>query len=1113
VTKPIPFGKYSLLDRIAAGGMAEVFRAKAYGVEGFERVVAVKRILPSIAADTDFITMFIDEAKIAVQLNHANIAQIFDLGKAGNSYFIALEYVHGLDVRSIFDALAKRGQRAPVTMAAYVAMKICEGLDYAHHRRDASGRPLELVHRDVSPQNMLISFDGDVKLIDFGIAKAAGKEGRTRAGILKGKFGYLSPEQVISNQVDARSDIFGVGIVLHELLTGRRLFVGDNEFSTIEKVRAADVTPPHYLNPEVDEELSRVVMKALVRDPAHRYQSAAALQEDLQRFLREQDEPFARRELSAFMRLNFPEHAADDQEAVGDLQGVQVPLADATDVTPIVREAESKAVIDETREIPNEGSSKHSSTLLGMPVVARQAPGRSVPPPPPRSGGAPSRPPSPGRSVPPPPPAPPGRGRTAPPAASTQPPPLPRSQPPVSAAAAPVASLGSQPPVSGTRSHLGSRPPVSAPTPVRPPSYAPAPVEDSSVADDDDYANELASDFGQPTPIHHYAQPMNLHTAQTAPTAIPSVVGPAPSSPPASRSLPPPPMSTDEEPTSFRPGSVPPVIATKNPVLDMDWDDEELSTQIYDRPEDQVDPAYAGYVPGQDYGQQPQHGYDPNAYDAQAYSQSYAQHGYPQPGQADYQGVGFTQPGYPPPDYAAAQAAAAGQAQAPAYNDYGSPYTAPYNGGQQAAVPTFVPPPADMQAYQASYGQPVPGSASQGRAMQATQQMLTHPPEKSRSAFYAMAVAGFILVCFLGYVFLSKTEPGVVQLTTHPADATVSFDGKQVGTSSPFLVTGVVPGDKHLLEVKKDGYRAWSQEVQVQPGQTLQFPVTLEPNSGAGAVAAAGQPGAPTGSFTLESNPPGAKVLLDGQELGGVTPLRIGNLVAKSYSIKLELADYRPQTLNVDVKSGQDQTLSRVVLQPLRVRVRIVSEPSGADVSVARGSDRRALGRSPVDVTLENDGAPWAVEVSKSGFEKFEQAIALDSGERDVTVRANLVRQSGGAPTPTPPVAREPVARAEPREPPRAREPVARPEPRVPVAKPEPVASSGGGTGTLRINSRPWSQVVIDGRPIGSTPQMNVSLSEGTHKVTLINPEFDIKKTLTVKIKAGQVETQIVALQ
>jgi serine/threonine protein kinase len=462
---------------------------------------------------------------------------------------------------------------------------------------------LELVHRDVSPQNMLISFDGDVKLIDFGIAKAAGKTGRTRAGILKGKFGYLSPEQVISNQVDARSDIFGVGIVLHELLTGRRLFVGDNEFSTIEKVRAAEVVPPHLLNPEVDPDLSQVVMKALARDPDDRYQSASALQEDLQRFLREQDEPFARRELSAFMRRNFPEHAADDQEAVGDLRGVHVSPGDATDVTPIVREAESNAVIDDTREIPNEGSSKHSSTLLGMPVVARNATGRSVPPPPPRPGGA-TRPPSPGRSVPPPPP--PGRGRSVPPppGPSTQPPPLPRSQPPGSMAAVqmsaptpkpatrpprPARNPGSNAPVSAPATRplaVDTRPPVAEPLAARPPSYAPAPTAD----EDDDYASQLDSDFGQPTPIHHYQQPMSMNSA----AAIPSVAGPS-SAPPASRSLPPPPVAaSDEHSSAYRPGSIPPQVSAKNPVLDMDWDDEELSTQIYDRPDEQGDPGYGG---------------------------------------------------------------------------------------------------------------------------------------------------------------------------------------------------------------------------------------------------------------------------------------------------------------------------------------------------------------------------------------------------------------------------------------------------------------------------------------------------------------------------------------
>jgi len=234
--KPVPFGKYYLLERINVGGMAEVFKAKTFGVEGFERLLAVKRILPNIAEDEEFITMFIDEAKIAVQLQHANIAQIFDLGKVDDSYFIALEYVNGRDLRSIFDRMRSRGEALPIALACHVMMQVCEGLDYAHNKRDGQGRELHLIHRDISPQNVLIGYDGEVKLIDFGIAKAAGKASTTQAGILKGKFGYMSPEQVRGLPIDKRSDIFAVGIVLYELLTGERLFVGETDFSTLEKV-------------------------------------------------------------------------------------------------------------------------------------------------------------------------------------------------------------------------------------------------------------------------------------------------------------------------------------------------------------------------------------------------------------------------------------------------------------------------------------------------------------------------------------------------------------------------------------------------------------------------------------------------------------------------------------------------------------------------------------------------------------------------------------------------------------------------------------------------------------------------------------------------------------
>jgi serine/threonine protein kinase len=228
--------------------MAEVFKAKSFGEAGFERLVALKRILPSIAEDQEFIAMFVDEAKLAVQLTHPNIAQIFELGKVGDSYFIALEYVAGKDMRAIFERVKKRSEPIMVPMACYMVMKLCEGLDYAHNKKDAAGRSLELVHRDVSPQNILISYDGDVKLIDFGIAKAASKSSKTQAGILKGKFGYMSPEQVRGLQVDRRSDVFAVGICLYELLTNERLFVGESDFSTLEKVRNVEIMPPTTYN-------------------------------------------------------------------------------------------------------------------------------------------------------------------------------------------------------------------------------------------------------------------------------------------------------------------------------------------------------------------------------------------------------------------------------------------------------------------------------------------------------------------------------------------------------------------------------------------------------------------------------------------------------------------------------------------------------------------------------------------------------------------------------------------------------------------------------------------------------------------------------------------------
>jgi serine/threonine protein kinase len=305
--EPIPFGKYLLLDRISVGGMAEVFKAKAFGVEGFEKILAIKRILPNMIEDEDFIEMFIDEAKIAGQLNHANICQIFELGRFDRAHYIAMEYISGKDLLQILSYFQRRQETFPLAVACFIVAKLCEGLDYAHRKHDARGNALNIVHRDISPQNVLASFDGEIKLIDFGIAKARYRSSKTAAGVLKGKFGYMSPEQVRGLKLDRRSDVFALGTLLYEMIAGIRLFVAESDFSTLEKVRNVDISPPRRYNPGIPAELERITMKALARTPEGRYQWANELQEELQAFMLMQKPLMTTKRLAAWMKNHFSE--------------------------------------------------------------------------------------------------------------------------------------------------------------------------------------------------------------------------------------------------------------------------------------------------------------------------------------------------------------------------------------------------------------------------------------------------------------------------------------------------------------------------------------------------------------------------------------------------------------------------------------------------------------------------------------------------------------------------------------------------------------------------------------------------------------------------------------
>ncbi|MBS2023110.1 MAG: protein kinase, partial [Deltaproteobacteria bacterium] len=400
-----PFGKYFLLDRINVGGMAEVFRAKTVGVEGFEKIVAIKRILPAVAEDEEFIKMFVDEAKITAQLSHANLAQTFDLGKFDEAYYIAMEYVPGKDLRAVQERMRRRGERVPTAVAAYVISRVCEGLDYAHRKRDTMGRDLNIVHRDVSPQNVIVSFEGEVKLIDFGIAKAANKITRTQAGILKGKFGYMSPEQVRGLPLDRRSDIFATGVVLYELCTGERLFTGSSDFSVLEKVQQAKIVPPSEIVPDIPLRLERVILKALAREPEERYQHAAELAQDLTRFMLDSHtRTVSRDDVAAFMKSTFPDDNLREQEVAMEATRTRAPRREPpplpdTGESDRARAAKEKAEQDKAQQEKAERErqarekqdadaragkkGKKKAPTLDDDEPSTTAPGRKSKPPPP----------------------------------------------------------------------------------------------------------------------------------------------------------------------------------------------------------------------------------------------------------------------------------------------------------------------------------------------------------------------------------------------------------------------------------------------------------------------------------------------------------------------------------------------------------------------------------------------------------------------------------------------------------------------------------------------------------------------------------------------------------
>ncbi|RKH42979.1 serine/threonine-protein kinase, partial [Corallococcus llansteffanensis] len=277
-----PFGKYLLIKRLALGGMAELFLAHK---PPSPELVVIKRILPYLSEEPEFVQMFLDEARIAAQLHHPNVVQVHELGKEGDNIFICMEYVEGVDLRRVLLEEAKYGASMPYGVAAKICAYIAAGLDHAHFSRGVDGRPLELIHRDVSPQNVMISYDGRVKLVDFGIAKAGAFMERSKPGVIKGKFLYLSPEQIMQERLDHRADIYALGVMLYEITTGKQPFHRATTEGILYAIRYEEPPPPHLVRPDYPEELSRIVMRCLLKDRTLRYQRASAVRADLEAFL------------------------------------------------------------------------------------------------------------------------------------------------------------------------------------------------------------------------------------------------------------------------------------------------------------------------------------------------------------------------------------------------------------------------------------------------------------------------------------------------------------------------------------------------------------------------------------------------------------------------------------------------------------------------------------------------------------------------------------------------------------------------------------------------------------------------------------------------------------
>jgi serine/threonine protein kinase len=337
---PVRFGKYDLLALLATGGMAEIWLARVSGMAGFEKLVVIKRLLDKLAADHEFVEMFLDEARINARLTHSNVVQVLELGQVEGKYFMSMEYVPGLSVSQVGKRATKMLGEVPQEVACGIICQACSGLHYAHDKALPDGTPLGIIHRDVSPQNLILTFEGLVKVLDFGIAKAHGRQSQTRTGFVKGKFSYMSPEQCLGQSLDRRTDVFALGIVLFELCTARRLFKRGTTYETYTAISNADVPAPRTLNTKIDPAVEAVIVRALQKNPDHRYPTADALQDALEDAMRKAGLRGLPNDLKKFMEATFRAEEQEQRRLVSQAKRGELGSAsEAVQVSPVAAAA------------------------------------------------------------------------------------------------------------------------------------------------------------------------------------------------------------------------------------------------------------------------------------------------------------------------------------------------------------------------------------------------------------------------------------------------------------------------------------------------------------------------------------------------------------------------------------------------------------------------------------------------------------------------------------------------------------------------------------------------------------------------------------------------------